>query len=71
MFSCFICAELFCRSLNGSSFCVNFFQLIFCLAMVYTCMPGCTTGCKSNKSDKKITLFGELIGGTEFENYRK
>ena len=27
--------------------------------MVYTCcVPGCTTGYVSNKSDKKITLFG-------------
>ena len=26
MFSCFNCAELFCRSLNGLSFCTNFFN---------------------------------------------
>ena len=37
--------ELFCRSLNGLSFCVNFFELISCVAMVYTCgVLGCTTG---------------------------
>ena len=68
MFSCFECAELFCRSLNGLSFCVNFFELISCLAMVYTCgVPGCTTGYKSNRSDKKITVFGFPSD----ENFRK
>ena len=45
--------ELFCRSLNSLSFCVNFFELISCVVMIYTCgVPGCTTGYESNKSDK-------------------
>ena len=47
--------ELFCRSLKGLSFCVNFFELISGMAMVYTCgVPECTTGYKSNKRDKKL-----------------
>ena len=37
--------EPFCRSLKGLSFCVNFFELISYVAMVFTCgVPGCTTG---------------------------
>ena len=55
MFSCFKCSELFCRSLNGLSFCVNLFELISYLAVIYTYgVLGCTTDYKSNKSDKKL-----------------
>ena len=55
MFSCFKRAELFCRSLNGLSFCVNLFQLISCLAMAYAyCVSGHITGYKFNKSEIKL-----------------
>ena len=63
--------ELFIRFLKDLSFCVNFFELISCVAMVYTCgVPGvytCTIGYKLNKSDKKITL----LGFPSNENLRK
>ena len=66
--------ELFCRSLKGLSFCVNFFELISCVAMVYICgVPGCTTDYKSNKSDKKLLYLDfplmKILGRNELRLY--